>query len=69
MMITNPSPYYPSPLRKGEREEVLERGKAPLLYLLPLPFSREGGKGDRLVNNLVFFIYIYDIINFKLSNY
>jgi hypothetical protein len=35
-----------------EREEVLERGFAPLLYPHPLPLSREGGKRDRLVNNL-----------------
>jgi len=37
---------------KGEGEEILERGKAPLLPTLPLPLIREGGQGDRLLNNL-----------------
>jgi len=37
---------------RGEREETLERGFAPLLPTLPLPLIREGGQGDRLLNNL-----------------
>jgi hypothetical protein len=28
---------------QGEGEEILERGFAPLLPILPLPLSREGG--------------------------
>ena len=64
--LTTTHPYIPLPLRKGG-EEVFERGKTPLnfpylfqeclreatpLFLtLPLPLSREGGKGDRLLNN------------------
>jgi len=35
-----------------EGEEILERGFAPLLLTLPLPLIREGGQGDRLLNNL-----------------
>jgi len=38
--------------KSGEGEEVLERGFAPLLSLLPLPLLREGGQGDGLLNNL-----------------
>jgi hypothetical protein len=34
---------------KGEGEEILERGFAPLSLSLPLPLLREGGKGDRLI--------------------
>jgi len=30
---------------KGEGEEILERGEAPLLPKLPLPLIREGGQG------------------------
>jgi len=30
----------------------IERGEAPLLPTLPLPLIREGGQGDRLLNNL-----------------
>jgi len=33
--------------------EGLERGFAPLLPTLPLPLLREGGKGDRLLNDLI----------------
>jgi len=36
---------------KGEGEEILERGFAPLFPTLPLPLIREGGQGDRLLNN------------------
>jgi len=35
-----------------EGEEILERGEAPLLPALPLPLIREGGQGDRLLDNL-----------------
>jgi len=31
---------------------ILERGEAPLSPPLPLPLLREGGQGDRLLNNL-----------------
>jgi len=34
-----------------EGEEILERGEAPLLPTLPLPLTREGGQGDRLLND------------------
>jgi len=37
---------------QGEGEEILERGFAPLLPTLPLPLLREGGQGDRLLNDL-----------------
>jgi hypothetical protein len=41
---------------KGEGEETLERGFAPLLLTLPLPLLREGGQGDRLLNDLLYVI-------------
>jgi len=50
--LLTPHPVSLSP-SKGEREEVFERDEAPLILSLPLPLSREGGKGDRLVNNPV----------------
>ncbi len=34
--------------------EGLERGEAPLLPTLPLPLIREGGQGDRLLNNFFY---------------
>ena len=37
---------------RPEREEILEKGEAPLLLTLPLPLTREGGQGDRLLSNL-----------------
>jgi len=37
---------------KRRGEEILERGETPLLPTLPLPLVREGGQGDRLLNNL-----------------
>jgi len=37
-----------------EGEETLDRGFAPLLPTLPLPLIREGGQGDRLLNNHVY---------------
>jgi len=39
-------------LLKGEEGEILERGETPLSPTLPLPLLREGGQGDRLLNNL-----------------
>jgi hypothetical protein len=46
------TPFIPLSLQ-GEGEEILERGaQAPLFYLRPLPFPREGGKGDRLESNI-----------------
>ena len=45
------TPFIPLSL-KGEEGEILERGFAPLLPTLPLPLIREGGQGDRLLNNL-----------------
>jgi hypothetical protein len=50
--LLTPHPLSLSPY-EGEREEILERGFHPLSFLLPLPLSREGGQGDRLVNNLI----------------
>ncbi len=47
----NLTPFIPLSF-KGEGEEVLERGEAPLLPTLPLPLIREGGQGDRLLNDL-----------------
>ena len=47
----NLTPFIPLSF-KGEGEEVLERGFAPLLPTLPLPLLREGGQGDRLLNDL-----------------
>jgi len=38
------TPFIPLSL-KGEGEEILERGEAPLLLTLPLPLLREGGRG------------------------
>jgi hypothetical protein len=51
-LFSNPSPFIPLPLMKGEREEILERGAAPLLLLLPLPLSRGGGVGGWVVKQL-----------------
>jgi len=45
------TPFIPLSL-KGEGEEILERGFAPLFPTLPLPLLREGGQGDRFLNNL-----------------
>jgi len=46
------TPFVP-PSLEGDGEETLERGEAPLLPTLPLPLIREGGQGDRLLNDLV----------------
>jgi hypothetical protein len=40
------TPFIPLSL-KGEGEEILERGKAPLLLTLSLLLLREGRQGDR----------------------
>jgi len=49
--IREAKPLFDSPIvsvsLKGEGEEILERGEAPLLPLFPLPLLREGGQGDR----------------------
>jgi len=50
-LFINLTPFIPLSL-KGEGEEILERGFAPLLLTLPLPLLREGGQGDRLLNNI-----------------
>jgi len=49
--IREASPLFDSPLK--EKEEILERGFTPLLPALPLPLIREGGQGDRLLNNFL----------------
>ena len=41
-LLINLTPFIPLSL-KGEGEEILERGEAPLLLTLPLPLIREGG--------------------------
>jgi hypothetical protein len=49
----NLTPYVPLSLRgrMKERGKSLQRGGfAPSLNSLPLPFLREGGQGDRLLN-------------------
>jgi len=50
-LFINHAPFIPLSL-KGEGEEILERGEAPLLPTLPLPLLREGGQRDRLLNTL-----------------
>jgi len=52
IMFINLTPFVPLSF-KGEGEETLERGFAPLLLTLPLPLIREGGQEDRLLNNLL----------------
>ncbi len=45
-LFINPSGLSPQgQALKGEGEEILERGEAPLLPTLPLPLIREGGRG------------------------
>ena len=44
IMFINLTPFVPLSF-KGEGEETLERGFAPLLLTLPLPLLREGGRG------------------------
>jgi hypothetical protein len=43
-VFINLTPYIPLSL-KGDGEEILERGFAPLFTTLPLPLLREGGRG------------------------
>jgi len=40
----NLTPFIPLSL-KGEGEEILERGEAPLLLTLPLPLLGKGARG------------------------
>jgi hypothetical protein len=42
-LFINLTPFIPLSL-KGEGEEILERGEAPLYSTLPLPLLREGGR-------------------------
>jgi len=49
-LFINLTPFIPLSF-KGEGEEILERGEAPLFPMLPLPLLREGGQGDGLLNN------------------
>jgi len=51
-LFINFTPFIPLSFLKGEGEEILERGFAPLLSALPLPLLREGGQGDGLLKNL-----------------
>jgi len=51
-LIIDLTPFIPLSL-KGEGEEVLEKGEAPLFPTLPLPLLQGRGQGDRLLNNLV----------------
>jgi len=50
-LFINLTPLIPLSLRRRRREEILERGFAPFLPTLPLPLIREGGQGDRLLND------------------
>jgi len=43
-LFINLTPFIPLSF-KGEGEEILERGFAPLLPALPLPLLREGVRG------------------------
>jgi hypothetical protein len=37
--------------RRPQKVRELKRGEASLIKYSPLPFVREGGQGDRLLNN------------------
>jgi len=50
-LFINLTPFIPLFL-KGEGEEILERGFAPLLPTFSLPIIREGEQGDRLPSSL-----------------
>jgi len=50
-VFTNLTPFIPLSF-KGEGEEIYREGFHPSLTYTPLPFLREGGQGDRLLNNL-----------------
>jgi len=63
-VFINLSPFIPLSLNlKGAGEEILERGKPPLLPTLPLPLPREGDQGDGLLNNLKFKTLDYEVSN------
>jgi len=49
-LFINLTPFIPLSF-KGEGEEILEKGFAPLLPAFPLPLIREGGQGDRLLDD------------------
>jgi len=50
-VFTNLTLFVPLSFKeRGKR--FIERGFTPLLPTLPLPLLREGGQGDRLLNNL-----------------
>jgi hypothetical protein len=51
-VFTNLTPLYPPFPSKERGKRFIERGFTPLLPTLPLPLLREGGQGDRLLNNL-----------------
>jgi len=51
-LFVNLTPFIPLSFG-GEGEEIVERGFAPLLPTPPHPLIREGGQGDRLLNNLL----------------
>jgi len=59
------TPFVPLSL-KGEGEETLERGEAPLLPTLSLPLLREGGQGDRFPSNPL--TIVRDIVTLQISN-
>jgi len=61
------NPPLVSPVVKVEGEEILERGKAPLLPKLPLPLLREGGQGDRLLDNLTLFHFGCYLLNDRVN--
>ncbi len=50
-LFINLTPFIPLSL-KGEGEEILERGKAPLLPAPSLLLIRKGNQEDRLLNNI-----------------
>jgi hypothetical protein len=63
-LFINLTPFIPLSF-KGEGEEILERGEAPLFPMLPLPLLREGGQGDGLLNDL----NIGVVVNKKAQSY
>jgi hypothetical protein len=65
-LFINLTPFIPLSL-KGEGEEILERGFAPLLLTLLLPLVREGGQGDRLLNDLNKFCLTITYLSTKLK--
>jgi len=49
--IREASLLFDSPYERACPDGAFKRGEAPLLPALPLPLLREGGQGDRLLNN------------------